>query len=321
MLKQASHAAAFAMLLLLVGCREGKGTSVVAVIPPVGPDQIWFDEHAGVLHAADRYGLRIYWNAPDRQEDVQRQIALVDQVTPDRYAGLILAPAQQLALMLPVKRALARNLPVIIVSSPLTLRSGSHLAYVLNNEEQTGALAAASLGSALGAHGRIAVLGIDPLQAGLVERMHSFEQHLHRQFPGLSITQRRLDTPDPLSSEQTASEVLSVELHTDAVLALTPAAGTGVYRAQQHLPGRRAVLVICGQDPSVLPLLRSGALHALIAQDSYTMGAMAVEELVRMRRGLPVPARVELDPILITAANADNSSVLERVTNLPDEPL
>ncbi len=321
MLKRAFLAATLATLFSLAGCRRGSNPPVVAVIAPVGPEQIWLDEHAGVLHAAASEGLRVYWNAPDRQDDVQRQIALVDQVTPDRYAGLVLAPAQQLALMLPVERALARKLPVVVVSSPLTLQPGSQLVYVLNNEEQTGAMAAASLLSALGNHGRIAVLGLDPLQAGLIERMRSFEQHLHRQSPGLSIVERRLGNADPLSSEQVASEVLSAMPRVDAVLALTLDAGIGVYQAQQQLPGRKAILVICGQDPRLLPLLRSGDLQALIAQDAYSMGAVAIDELVRMRRGLPVPARVELNPILITAANVSDPAVLSHVSNMPDEPL
>ena len=321
MLKRALFSVTAGVLFSLAACRHGSTPPVIAVLSPVGPDQIWLDEHAGVLRAAARHGLRIYWNAPDHQDDVQRQIALVDQVTPDRYAGLVLAPAQQLALMLPVGRALARKLPIVVVSSSLTLPPGSQLAYVLNNEEQTGALAAASLVSALGSRGRIALLGLDPLQAGLMERTRSFEQHLQQQSPGLSITQRRLGNPDPLSSEQVASEVLSATPRVDAVLALTPSAGIGVYQAQQRLPGRRVVLVICGQDSTLLPLLRSGALHALIAQDSYTMGAMAIDELVRMQRGLPVPARVELDPILITSANVNDPSILSRVTNMPDEPL
>ena len=322
MLTQAFSAATLAVLLLLAGCRQGSVPPVVAVIPPVGPEQIWLDEHAGVLRAAAQHGLRIYWNAPDRQDDVQRQIALVDQVTADRYAGLVLAPAQQLALMLPVERALARKLPVVVVSSSLTLPPTPHLASILNDEEQTGALAAASLGGALGARGRIALLGVDPLQAGLMERMRSFEQHLHRQFPGLRIVERRLGNADPLSSEQSASEVLAATPHVDGILALTLSAGIGVYQAEQQQPAKgRAVLVVCGQDPALLPLLRSGELHALIAQDAYTMGAMAIDELVRMRQELPVPPRVELSPILITAANVDDPSILARVANLPDEPL
>ena len=51
------------------------------------------------------------------------------------------------------------------------------------------------------------------------------------------------------------------------------------------------------------------------------MGYEAVNEILLMRRGVPVPGRMELKPIFITAANVDDPAILARVANLPDEPL
>ena len=194
-LQAAIACAALALVAVGLGCRRAGKPPIIAVIPQVAPEQIWLDEHAGVLRAAAKSGVRIYWNAPDREDDVQRQISLVDQVAAGEYMGLVLAPAQELALMLPVQRVLARHLPVVIVSSPLTLTPGTDLAYIVNDEDETGALAARTIGETLHGKGRVALLGIDPMQVGMMNRMRAFEDHLHREFPAIRITERKLAVP------------------------------------------------------------------------------------------------------------------------------
>ena len=311
-----------AALFVCLGCHDLSRPPVIAVIPQNAPDQIWIDEHAGALRAAKDARVRIYWNAPDREDDAQRQISLIDQVATGAYAGLVLAPAQELALMLPVERLSKRRVPVVIVSSPLTLPPGPELSYIVNDENETGELAAQTIGIKLHGKGRVAMLGIDPTQIGTMNRMRAFEDHLHREYPAIKITERRLGASDTFSSEQIASEVLMAAPAIDAAIALDLAAAVGLYQAEQQMPSRKRVTIVaCGQDPALFGLLKTGFIEAFIAQDSYTMGYQAVEQIVRMRSGLPVPPRTDLKPIFITASNVDDPAVLSRVANLPNEPL
>ncbi|RRA49573.1 substrate-binding domain-containing protein [Acidipila sp. EB88] len=310
-----------ALLLCCLGCGRHPQPLTIAVVPESAPEQIWLDEHAGTLRAASHHGVRIYWNAPDREGDVQRQISLVEQVGDQKDAGLVLAPAQELALMLPVRRLLDRHMPVVIISSPMTLPPRPNLAYILNDEDQTGAIAARAIGSSLHGKGSIALLGINPFQSGVTLRLRAFEAYLHREYPAIRITDRRVAS-DSFSSEQTAAEVLAATPRIDAALALDPSSAIGLYQAEQQQPTRHRITIIaCGQDASLFALLKSGFIDAYIAQDSYTMGYQAVDAILRMRQGLPVPARVALGPIVITAANMHDPAILARIANIPDEPL
>ena len=224
--------------------------------------------------------------------------------------------------MLPVRRVVERHIPVGIVSSPLTLPPGKSLAYIVNDEQETGALAADALGRSLHGRGRVALLGIDPMQIGVIERMRSFEQALRSKYPAMRITERKPGTLDTITSKQMAVEVLMAEPHVDAALALNFTAALGLSQAEQMLPGRRRIpIVVCGQDGELVTLLKAGVIDTFIAQDAYAMGYQAMEEIVRMRQGLPVPAQTAMKPILVNASNVDDSSVLAHVANLPDEPL
>jgi ABC-type sugar transport system substrate-binding protein len=225
------------LLLTITGCASPPLT--IAAIPLVAPDQIWLDEHVGVLRAAAQEHVRVYWNAPDREGDVQRQISLVQQVEKAHYGGLILAPEQELALTLPVEQVLAAGMPVVIVHTPLALPPGGHLAYVVNDEEKTGELAAQIIGRALHGKGRLAITGVQPLHPSLMRRMRAFERALASDYPAITIAARIPNTRDDFASEENASALIQSPKKVDAIFALDVTAGSnpGDRRRQTARPG------------------------------------------------------------------------------------
>ena len=101
---------------------------LIAVIPQTDGMMLWDAAHAGAEVAASRAGASIYWNAPMREDDVAAQVRLVDQVVSSgRYQGLVIAPTQALSLISPVRRALSRDIPTVIMHSPLSLPAGGKL--------------------------------------------------------------------------------------------------------------------------------------------------------------------------------------------------
>src|SRR5471032_1488333 len=82
------------LLAVFPGC--GRTSNTVAVIPRACGTALWEPEHAGAAHAARRKGMKLYWNAPTREDDVVGQIALLEKVVAKGYAGIILTPDQTL---------------------------------------------------------------------------------------------------------------------------------------------------------------------------------------------------------------------------------
>src|ERR1700761_1286481 len=156
-------------LMLAIGCRRDH-KPMVAVIPRTTALILWEAEHAGAETAAHREGLTVYWNAPTREDDVERQISLIQRVVAAGARGLVLAPDQALALMVPVRDVVARGIPTVVISSPLPVAPGGKLSYILKNEEEAGRIAADRIGEILHGSGSVAVLGIDPDVTGIVLR-------------------------------------------------------------------------------------------------------------------------------------------------------
>src|SRR5438132_4428160 len=207
--RQALHVFLVGITLVLVESCNRTAPFEIALIPRTAGMGLWEPEHRGADAAATKIGARIYWNAPTREDDVEGQIALIDQVVNRGYQGLVIAPDQALALITPVRRALARKIPTVIVSSPLPIPPGDKLFYVLNDDEAAGRMAAQRVAQLLHGRGFVIVLGVNPDIAGIMIRARSFELYLTENYRNVRIYSKR--------SEEHTSELQS---HSDLVCRL-----------------------------------------------------------------------------------------------------
>jgi ribose transport system substrate-binding protein len=299
-------------LLLVIGCRSGP--PVIAVIPRTTGMSLWEPEHAGAEAAASALGMKIYWNAPTREDDVQGQIALVEKVIDEKYAGLILAPDQSLALMTPVRRAISRGIPTVVIGSALPLEPSGRLSYILSDDEVAGRMAASRIGTILHGQGTVAIIGINPDIAGVLDRVGAFEATLAEQFPGIHVAEKRLGSFNVPYEQQITEEVLVANPNLNAILAVTADATRGAYSALSELHQTNTVkLVGCDQD--LLAPLVTGEMDSVIAENTYEMGRRAVEWIALERQGKPVPRFQKIAPHLVTKDNL-NSTDVRRILGL-----
>lgn len=287
---------------------------MIAVIPRTTGLSLWEPEHAGAEAAAAKHGFKIYWNAPTREDDIQGQIALVQKAIDKQYGGLILSPDQTLALMTPVRRAVSRGIPTVILGSALPLEPGGKLSYILSDDEEAGRMAAARISIILREKGTVAILGIDPDIAGILDRVRSFESELAIQYPDIHITEKRMGSFNVPFEQQTTEEVLARNPDLGAILAVTSDATRGAYSAltEMHKAG---IVKLVGCDQDLLLPLTTGEIDSIIAEDTYQMGYSAVELLAQEQEGKAVPPLTKFKPRLVTKDNL-NSPEIRRILGL-----
>jgi ribose transport system substrate-binding protein len=315
--KKARRAQPLLLLLALSGCRPQPPT--IAVIPRATGVGLWETERVGAKAAAHQIGYQIYWNAPSREDDIERQISLVERVVRNRVQGLVLAPDHTLALMTPVRRAIAQGIPVVIVSSPLSIPPGGKLIYIVNDEEQVGYMAAMRVGKILNGRGTVAVVGINPSISGMTSRLRSFEQNLSTHFPNISIADQRTDFFNSAQAQQAVEEILDAHPRLDAIVALNAMSMRGAYFAL----GQRHALMkikIVGCDQDFLPPLRTGEVDSVIIENTYEMGYEAIMSIDALRQGKSVPPFIKLSPILVTKENLGQPAISRLLTTPYLEP-
>jgi ribose transport system substrate-binding protein len=294
---------------VLAGCAS-RASKTVAVIPQRSDSELWESLHAGTQRAGRESGFRIYWNAPTREDDVEKQIALVQRVVRNESVGLVLAPDQYLALVAPVREALDKGIPTVIVQTPLSIPPGGGLSYILNDDEATGRIAAERLGRILNGKGTVAVLGIDPNVTGTVLRAHAFAAHLASNFPAIAISERRVGSPNSAETQRAADEILASNPKITAILGLNTAATQGALAAMRVLDKSQKIkLMGCDQEINLMAALRRGEIDSIVAENSYEMGYRAVRSIAEQRQGRSVQSEMKLQPVLITRENIDTPQV------------
>ncbi|WP_446743250.1 substrate-binding domain-containing protein [Silvibacterium acidisoli] len=302
------------LAVFLQGCRQSE-PPVIAAIPRTTAFVLWESEHAGTEAAALKAGYRIYWNAPTREDDAARQIALINRMIDAHTDGLIIAPDQELALMSPVRRAVAAGIPTVILGSPLPIRPRKNLLYILSDEEETGRLAAQRAGTVLHGKGTLAVIGIDPDIEGIMQRTRSFETHLHQDYPEIVLAEKRMDSLNIAQAQLATEEILEAHPHLDALIAMNGEATRGAYLVLSGLNLLGKVKLI-GCDQELIPPIRSGEIDSVIAEDTYDMGKRAVEWIAQNRSGgAASPDKpVYLKPLLVTKENMDSPEARQMLT-------
>jgi ribose transport system substrate-binding protein len=297
-------------VIFLVRSLFDPSKKTIAFIPQTAGTELWEAAHVGAQVGGQQSGYRIYWNAPTRDDDAQRQIELIETAIHNRDAGLIVAPIQYLALISPLREALAKHIPAVVVSTSLPIPASNGLTYVLSDDVEAGRIAARQLGVLLKGSGNVAILGVNPNVTGVMERLHSFETTMATEFPGISIVEMRMASASSAESGDIAESVLLEHPDLRAFFGLSSTSTEGALtalHAAHETP--RVFLVGCDQELDIMQSMREGDVDAIVVQNSYSMGFQAVGAIAASRSGKPGPQEILIAPILVTRANVDDPAV------------
>lgn len=298
---------------LLAGCHTAP-RRVVSAIPSNTTDALFVSEHAGLAREAAKNGLSVYWNGPNREAGISRQIALTERAIADNDFGIVLSPVAPFALDSVVERALAKKIPVVILGPPLRLAPHENLSFVSGDIERTGQLAAGRIHALVGDAGEVALVGIDPMEPGSTDCARAFEAALAKEAPRVRIVSRLVGTLSAGQTEMAVSQALEEHPKIAAIYALNLNDTRGAAGAI-HGAGRDGQVKLVGNNQSLdlMMQVRHGTVDALIVQDMRSMGEQAVRNVVAARAGQSVAARSLFEPVLLTRDNIDSEAMQQRV--------
>lgn len=271
---------------------------------------MWVSEHGGAAEAASAHGLKIYWNGPSRDDDVQRQISLIDRaIRADNY-GILVSPNNPFALNTLIERALSQRIPVAVVGAEAPIPVQNGLSFVLNDVKTTGQLIADRLNHVVKGKGSVILLGVDPLSPGSVARANAIERALNAVAPRIHIEEELVGSFSFGQAELASERAIAAVPHLNAIIALGVDQTIGA-AAAVHSTGlaQRIRVIGCDQRLDLLFLLRRGVLDALVVEDMRAMGRIAVEQIAAQHRGLPVHSPILVQPRLVTRENVDTPEI------------
>lgn len=290
----------------------GGGALRLAVIPKGTTHEFWKSVHAGAVKASRELGVEIVWKGPLKEDDLQEQVNLVDSFVAQGLSGIVLAPLNDKALALPVKNAVRAGLPVVIFDSGLS--GEEHASFVATNNRAAGKLAGERLAKLVEGKGNVLLLRYLEGSASTSEREAGFLDGV-RSAPELRIASENQYGGATTETAFAASESLLLAQGADkgevaGVFCPNESTTFGMLLALDKL-GLAGKVKLVGFDASekLVAGLRDGKIDALVLQNPFHMGYLAVKTMVAVLRDEKVERTIDTGARLVDKANMDEPEV------------
>lgn len=308
------------LLPVCLGLTKAEGMAedvTIAVIPKGTTHEFWKSIHAGAIKSSRAHGnTKIIWKGPTREDARADQIKVVEDAITRGVDGIVIAPLDDIALVRPLKEAVAEDIPVVVIDSGI--RWDGYLSFVATDNYEGGVLAANEMGRLLDGKGRVVVLRYIVGSASTSKRENGFLETLKKSWPGITVvSSNQYGGATPEGCLAAAENLLNKYGEIDGVFA--PCEPVSVAFMQSlKAASRKSEVKLVGFDASEVLVagLESGGIDALIVQDPMAMGEKGVNAVLAHRSGKEVKKFIDTGCYVVTKDNMKDQEI-NRLLNPP----
>ncbi len=253
----------------------------------------------GAERTARRNEARILHFVPAKPDDVEEQIALVEQAIAARPDAVVFVPVHLTALNASVRKLNAAGIPVVNYLNRLA--EGRFVSFVGSDDYQLAREIAAYLFRHLGGKGDVVMMEGVPGAVTSRERVRGFLDAV-RECPGVRIVTTLTGDYQQETARRVMAEWLGSSPRMDGVLSANDVMSLGILSALEAA-GRRVPVIGVNALPEAIDSIKAGKLLATVDFDALKIGCIATEAALRHLRGEPVPAEIILPVSIVDRSN------------------
>lgn len=281
----------------------------IAVIPKGTTHGFWKSVHAGAVKAGKETGAEIIWQGPQKEDDRQLQIQVVQNFISRGVDAIVLAPLDDRSLVPPVKAARNRNIPVVIFDSDLA--SKEYESFVATDNLAGGKLCAKRMAEVLGGKGKVIMLRYAEGSASTTARETGFLAGIKEYGPGIEIISDNQYAGATLEKAFQASQnLLNRFALVDGIFCPNESATQGMLRALQT-SGRVGKVKLVGFDSNetLVEALAKGSVQGLAVQDPFRMGYEGVKTAIAVIKKQKYEKRLDTGVNMVTKENMNEPAM------------
>jgi ribose transport system substrate-binding protein len=278
-----------------------KKIPTILVCPKTLDNSFWGNVRAGAMAAGKEYGARVIWKGPTVETDIAGQLAIVEDFVNKRVDAIALAATDVKALYAPVKKALNAKIPVVSFDSGLD--PDPTLCLIATDNYKGAFEAGEALARLIGQKGKIACIPLISNASTSILREKGFNAAIAR-YPGIRLVAVQYSESDVAKGMAVAENILTANPDLDGIFAANEPGAMGAAQAikARGLSGK-VKLVAFDASPMEIEMLQNGTIQALIVQNPYNMGYLAVKTCMEALTGKKVPKRIDTGVTVVTMDN------------------
>jgi ribose transport system substrate-binding protein len=254
---------------------------------------------AGASVAAKNLGVQVVQYVPSTPDNVEQQVALVEETVKTKPDAIVFVPIHFDALGPAVEKINAAGIPLTNVNERLA--RGNVVAYVGTDDYDLGLATARHLFKAMGGKGNVVILEGPDNVLTAAARTRGFKDAL-KEFPDVKLlASKSANYARPQGIEVTKGFLRSFP-QIDGILAANDPMAFG---ANEALKGanRKALVVGINASKEAVDLIKSGELLGSGDYNAFVQGCVGTEIAVRNVRKQATPKEVILKPVVVDKAN------------------
>jgi ribose transport system substrate-binding protein len=254
----------------------------------------------GADRTAARFGAITEHYVPDKPDNVEQQIALIEHAIASKPDAAVFVPVDETACNEAILGFDAARIPLFNIITRTT--AGSRVTFVGSDDRALGEDIARTLFARLGGHGEIVVVEGTPASATNRERLLGFQAAL-KAHPGIKVRLSLRGDYLRDRAKRVFADAREQCRGADAVLCANDAMALGVLDALDGQDGALPLVVGVNAIPEAVAAIAAGRMLATANFDAMAMSETATEAAVRHLRGERVPAEIILPVQVIDAGN------------------
>ncbi len=318
------------LLVAVVACQPAP-TPVPTQAPPtaapaapaakaIGPDtyipviskgfqhQFWQSVKAGSEKAAKDFNVKITFEGPESESQVDKQIEMLQAALDKKPAAICLAALDSNAAVPLLQKAQAAKIPVIGFDSgvdsdiPATTAATDNIA--------AAAAAADKMAQLIGDKGEVAVLVHDQTSRTGIDRRDGFVNQMKKAHPNVTIVDVQYGAGDPQKSTDIAKAVIQGHPNLKGYFGANEGSMKGVMNAAKELK-KEGQIVMIGYDAGkqLKDAVRAGIVAGAITQDPVQIGYKCVESAIKAIKGETLPKVTDTGFKWWDKSNMDNPDI------------
>jgi ribose transport system substrate-binding protein len=295
-----SFAIALAMTLVFSAMAVNAETILLSMKGPGAGNPFWAAVEKGAREKAKEIGVDLVVLAPPQESDITSQIAQIEDQMTKGVDGIALAPTDPDALAPIVDEALAEGTKVVFVD---TNGVNKGVTFIGTNNEMGAKLAADYICKNVPKGSDVAILqGIIVQSTG---RFRADGSHKGLTECGLNIVAEQPADWDRAKGQAVMENILVGNPNIKAVFASNDNMALGAAEALKQAGVLDKVLLVgFDANPDAAVSILASEMSASVAQNPYNMGALSVENLMKLIKGEKLAPVIDTGTVLVTKENA-----------------
>lgn len=254
----------------------------------------------GAERTARRLGASVVHYVPEKADDVDQQIALIDEALAAKPDAFVFVPVHVTDVEAAIGRVQAAGIPVVNYLNRLS--AGNFVSFVGADDCRIGREMVDYLARHLEGRGNIVLMKGMPGALTSTDRMTGFCDALTR-YPGIKVLATLQGEYQQLAGRAAMGAFLSSpHERLDAVIAANDAMALGALEALAA-QGERAIVTGVNAVPDAIDAIRRGTLFATADFDALKISCIATEAAIRHLRGERVPQEIILPVQIVDRTN------------------